>query len=256
MQKGKTRTALVSLVAVLGLSFLACSNPIANYFSTRTAFLQTATATVWTPTPTRTSTPTPTPTSTETPTPTATDTPTETPWVSETMPSISTGTIRPSAIGNPTRTKTGPANHQRFTEKNGLFWFSYMPPMGWDEIPSTSNSLAGWEGPEKSGDKVCILAFNTSQEEGSARKLMEEALQALADQGVKIISNEKFANDAGLDAYKAVLLMSSQGISMRLVFYVFQNNGNVISALYMRYDNRNSGQDAVIDDCLRSVQYE
>jgi hypothetical protein len=57
------------------LSSLSCTNPITRYFSTQTAIMETATATMWTPTPTNTPTFTPTFTPTETPTYTLTPTP-------------------------------------------------------------------------------------------------------------------------------------------------------------------------------------
>ncbi len=66
----------VSVIFVIGLFVLvslSCSNPITNYFSTQTAVMETATATMWTPTPTYT--PTNTPTNTPTDTPTASPTP-------------------------------------------------------------------------------------------------------------------------------------------------------------------------------------
>ncbi|MBN1438361.1 MAG: hypothetical protein JW929_03040 [Anaerolineales bacterium] len=55
--------------AMIYLVSVSCSNPITSYFSTRTAVMQTATATMWTPTPTNTPTNTPTFTPTLTPTP-------------------------------------------------------------------------------------------------------------------------------------------------------------------------------------------
>jgi hypothetical protein len=61
------------LVILFVLVSLSCSNPISDYFSTRTAVMQTATATMWTPTPTFT--PTNTPPNTPTFTPTFTPTP-------------------------------------------------------------------------------------------------------------------------------------------------------------------------------------
>jgi hypothetical protein len=67
------KTPIVILFALLIIASLSCTNPIASYFSTRTAVMETATATMWTPTPTFT--PTSTPTNTPTFTPTLTPTP-------------------------------------------------------------------------------------------------------------------------------------------------------------------------------------
>jgi hypothetical protein len=67
------KTPLVILLGMLVIASLSCTNPIASYFSTQTAVMETATATMWTPTPTNT--PTSTPTNTPTFTPTFTPTP-------------------------------------------------------------------------------------------------------------------------------------------------------------------------------------
>jgi hypothetical protein len=67
------KAPFLSAFAMLVLASLSCTNPIARYYSTRTAVMETATATMWTPTPTNT--PTSTPTRTPTPTPTFTPTP-------------------------------------------------------------------------------------------------------------------------------------------------------------------------------------
>jgi hypothetical protein len=64
---------VVFVIALFVLISLSCTNPITIYFSTQTAVMETATATMWTPTPTFT--PTNTPTDTPTNTPTFTPTP-------------------------------------------------------------------------------------------------------------------------------------------------------------------------------------
>jgi hypothetical protein len=69
----RRKEPLLFVATVFILVSLSCSNPISDYFSTQTAILQTATATMWTPTPTNT--PTDTPTDTPTNTPTLTPTP-------------------------------------------------------------------------------------------------------------------------------------------------------------------------------------
>ena len=58
---------LVFIFALFLLVSLSCTNPITMYFSTQTAIMETATATMWTPTSTPTKTPTNTPTFTPTP---------------------------------------------------------------------------------------------------------------------------------------------------------------------------------------------
>ena len=58
---------VVFVIGLFVMISLSCTNPITSYFSTQTAVMETATATMWTPTPTFTNTPTNTPTFTPTP---------------------------------------------------------------------------------------------------------------------------------------------------------------------------------------------
>jgi hypothetical protein len=67
------KTPLLFVIAIFVFVSLSCTNPITSYFGTQTAIKDTATATMWTPTPTFT--PTNTPTNTPTDTPTFTPTP-------------------------------------------------------------------------------------------------------------------------------------------------------------------------------------
>jgi hypothetical protein len=69
----RRKEPLVFVIVLFVLISLSCTNPITSYFSTQTAVMETATATMWTPTPTFT--PTNTPTNTPTHTPTFTPTP-------------------------------------------------------------------------------------------------------------------------------------------------------------------------------------
>ena len=55
-----SKKAVFAVGCMLLIASMACTNPITSYLSTRTAVMQTATATMWTPTPTNTPTFTPT----------------------------------------------------------------------------------------------------------------------------------------------------------------------------------------------------
>jgi hypothetical protein len=72
-EKKMRKTPLLFVLAIFVMVSLSCTNPITSYFGTKTAIMDTATATMWTPTPTFT--PTNTPTNTPTDTPTYTPTP-------------------------------------------------------------------------------------------------------------------------------------------------------------------------------------
>jgi hypothetical protein len=67
------KAPLLFIVMLFVLVSMSCTNPITMYLTTQTALMQTATAAMWTPTPTYT--PTDTPTNTPTDTPTYTPTP-------------------------------------------------------------------------------------------------------------------------------------------------------------------------------------
>ncbi|MGB7537373.1 MAG: hypothetical protein WBM17_02425 [Anaerolineales bacterium] len=102
-----SKKAVFATGLALFAASLACTNPITSYFSTRTAVMQTATATMWTPTPTFTPTLTSTPTSTPTPT----------------------------------------VDPRYYFETAGRVNFSYIPPDGWKKLSVDGTDLRGWSGP-------------------------------------------------------------------------------------------------------------
>jgi hypothetical protein len=128
--------------------------------------------------------------------------------------------------------------------------------MGWEEFPVDGSALAAWTGP-CIPEGTCILIFQVTFSDMSAAEMMEQGLEELSKQeGITILSNEKFENNAGLDAYKAVILMTAQGLNIRALLYIFQKDGKIIVSVYDRLADANAQQDANVDQSLRTVDYE
>ena len=102
-----------------------------------------------------------------------------------------------------------------------------------------------------------MLIFNIEQSDLSTAEAAKEMLDSLTPGGgVKILSQGKFFSDAGLDAYKAVIVISSQGQNLQLTVYFFQKRGFLIEAVYLRLAELNKEQDSIVDQSLKTVQYE
>jgi hypothetical protein len=217
--------------AALLLASAACSNPIQSYFATRDSNQSTATASMWTPTPTDINTPRPV--RTRTPTTAQTHVRTKTPTASSSMPN-------------------------RYFEKRGDVIFSYVPPASWKIVPGSGSILTSWEGPtQQGGDSSCALNFMIAESDESVADAAKRELDPSGNPpGTRIISQEKFSNDAGVDAYKAVIVISNQETNIQVVFYFFQNRGYLIMAWYGRLVEQNKEQDVIVDASMKTLRYE
>jgi hypothetical protein len=257
-----SKKAVLGVAILLFLASIACTNPIAGYFSTRNADIKMATAAMFTPTTTETNTRrptrtrTPSVTLTQTRTKTRTLRPTNTPLIIDTA---AKGSGTPPAPNLKTLTQNGPSGLQlnRFTESAGVTKFSYIPPQGWKKVPATKSSLTSWNGPMQTGGVACTLVFNIEQSDLSAAESAKELLDSLTPGGgVKILSQGKFVSDAGLDAYKVLIVISSQGQNLQLAVYFFQKRGFQIQSVYLRITELNKEQDSIVDQSLKTLQYE
>lgn len=262
MKKRALSAAPLRIILMLWVASLACSNPIQNYFSAQASNRDTATATMFTATPTNTSTRRPTRTST--PSVTRTQTPSETLTLAPTDTPLPTDTLErsletPPPGGKASTSPTGPSVLQpnRFLETAGLTKFSYFPPAGWKMVPASGPNLTGWTPPTTSPTSNSALVFNVEKSEKSAADAAKDMMDTLTSgSGVKIISQAKFVNDAGLDAYKFVAVASSQGLSLQYAVYFFQKRGFLVEGAFVRFLDKDKGLDAVVDQCLRTVKYE
>jgi hypothetical protein len=233
-----------------------------DYFATQESNRITAAATMFTSIPTETNTRRPT--RTTTPSITPTQPPTKTKTLRPTSTPITTATLgkgsgSPPAPNLKTPSQTGPANIQpnRFTETTGISKFSYIPPAGWKKIPATNKSLTSWQGPMQTGGTACLLVFNIEQSEISTAEEAKKLVESLTTgQGVKITAQGRFINDAGLDAYKMVILISSQDQNIQFVIYLFHSRGFLITAGYIRIAEQNKEQDAVVEQSMKTLKYE
>jgi hypothetical protein len=262
MGRRAVRSAPLWVAAALWLASMACSNPIQSYYATRDSNRSTATATMWTLTPSKTNTPrptrtrTPTVTQTHTRTKTPTPVPTDTPFPTDTLEEGS-GTPLPPGMHQTTHTWTPSSSQNRYVETAGLTKFSYVPPVGWKKVPASGSNLTSWAGPTQTGGMVCVLVFLTVKSNDSAEQFAKKDLASLtSNSSVKIISQGKFVNDDGIDAYKAVIVISSQGTNLQMVMYYFQKRGYLVAGGYMRLVDQNKEQDAIVDASLRTLRYE
>jgi hypothetical protein len=260
MGRRAVRSAPLWVAAALWLASMACSNPIQSYYATRDSNRSTATATMWTPTPSKTNTPrptrthTPTVTQTRTPTNTPTPVPTDTPFPTDT-PEEGSGTPPPMHQG--TQTTTPSSNQNRYVETAGLTKFSYVPPAGWKKVPASGGSLTSWAGPTQKGGMVCMLIFTVLKSNLSAEQAAQQAMDSVSTaEGMKITSKGKFTTDEGLEGYKIVIVASSQGTNLQMVMYFFQKRGYVIESAYLRLVEQNKEQDVIVDISMKTLRYE
>jgi hypothetical protein len=246
---------------LLWIASLACANPVQDYFQTQTAVLGTATATLWTPTPTDMPTPTrtftPTVTPTHTPTPTETKFPTAMP-TSGTQPAGST-TATPLIPGmmQQTQTVTGPPGMDRFIETAALAPFSYVPPRGWEKVPASGSMLTSWSGPTQGDDYYCFLVVRFGESDTTAEESAKDFYAMGENQAeTRILSQGSFANEAGLDAFKLAMVISSQQGDTLIVGYVFHEGGYEINATYERLYASQAKQDVIVDQSMATMRFE
>ncbi len=211
------KTPFVFAFAMLVIGSLSCTNPIARYYSTRTAVMETATATMWTPTPTNTPTPTPTLTPTQTPTDTLTPTP-----------------------------------DNRFYEKGGDIEFSYIPPTNWRKSVGSSG-LTQWEG--KGTTLLTFIVQESSQDAASAGVMMEATLKTALSSFV-VTNEDVFSPDSGLDAYRFAFTANYQGIAVFGELFIFSGSGFLVEGLYLRPDSSDETQDALVFDSMITMRFE
>jgi hypothetical protein len=262
MEKRAPGTAPFRVVLALMVASLACSNPIQSYFSTQAANRDTATAAMFTLTATETNTRRPTRTGTPSITPTRTRTKTKTLASTDTplpMDTLADGSGTAPAPAMRTKSQTGPAFIQpnRFIETAGLTKFSYVPPSDWEKVPASGGDLTNWNLPSPKGAVACTLAFSTIKSNSTASEYAKILLDGLSNtEGIRLLSQGKFVNDGGLDAYKLVVVLSSQGSNVQIAVYLFQKRGYLIMGAYGRLTEQSKEQDAIVDASLRTIRYE
>jgi hypothetical protein len=211
------KTPLVFVFAMFVIASLSCTNPITRYFSTQTAVMETATATMWTPTPTNTPTSTPTPTPTQTPTSTLTPTP-----------------------------------DNRFYEKGGGIEYSYIPPTGWRKSAGATG-LTQWEG--EGTTVLSFNVQESSQDAAWAAATMEDALKAGLTSFV-VTEEDVFSPESGLDAYRFAFTAKYQGIAVFGEMFVFSGSGYLVEALYLRPDGSDEAEDALVIESMMTMRFE
>jgi ABC-type cobalt transport system substrate-binding protein len=211
------KTPLVLLAVLMVLASLSCTNPITRYFSTQTAVMETATATMWTPTPTNTPTFTPTFTPTNTPTSTLTPTP-----------------------------------DNRYYEKNGPINYSYVPPTGWRKSKMESGIYA-WNG--KGDTELDFYLIQNDMDATSAATKAETALKSELT-AYTVIDEGLFSPDSGIDAYRFTFTADYAGSSYFFDCYLFSQDGYILEGLYGRTNSLYSDQDNLVTDSMMTVKFD
>jgi hypothetical protein len=218
--KMSSKKAVLSAGLVLFAASMACTNPITSYFSTQTAVMQTATATMWTPTPTNTPTITPTPTSTYTPTNT------------------------PSPTKDP----------RYYSETAGQVNFSYIPPDGWKKMSFDGTDLRGWSGP---GDtNLAFYDMNWDQSADSAASDGASGFKGIFSDYVA--QDEGVLNlESGVDNAWFSFTGTLQGTNVFITMYFFANGSDTaIYAMYFRMPGTDEDQDSVVLDSMTSFRFD
>jgi hypothetical protein len=215
-----SKKAVLAVGFILLIASLACSNPITDYFSTQTAVMQTATATMWTPTPTNTPTITPTPTSTFTP------------------------TVTPSPTKDP----------RRYYETKGRVNFSYIPPDGWRKYKLSGTNMQAWSGPGSTQ-----LAFFDMDYDGSAADAADLGKKELKAgiSNYKELGSGELDLESGADNAWFAFSGSTQGVNLIVTCYFFSDgNGEVVYAMYFRLPSSGSGEDSTIEESMSTFRFE
>jgi hypothetical protein len=214
------KKAVLTIGLMLLAASLACTNPITSYLSTQTAVMETATATLWTPTPTLTPTPTSTPTVTNTPT--ATFTPTLDP--------------------------------RYYFETEGRVNFSYIPPDGWKKITVDGTDLRGWKGPGKT--QIGFFDMKSSDWAADAATELASQLEPLFT-NYKEEGSGTLDLDSGVDNSWLAFSGSLQANKVFITIYTFADGENtIVYAMYVRTPDANEDQDEVVLDSMITFRFD
>lgn len=221
----KIATVLLPAVMVFSLISLACSNPITNFLSTRTAVMKTATATQFTPTPTNTATSTPT----STPTATLTPSPTPIPRNQE-------------ACGNP-RTE-----------------FSYILLDIWELRTVPNTDCSALFGPKMSNGYLAAVVFSSFSDARSLAAIVDAIIVNMEKEKKSFqytnSAQEPFETESGLSCTKITGVLVAQKESYADVIYVFKKGSRMIIAEYTRLEDEFSELDAEVDRIMQSLQFD
>jgi uncharacterized protein YcfL len=150
----------------------------------------------------------------------------------------------------------------RFYDSDGTTNYSYIPPLGWSNIPpGNGQSLHMWvffdENGLQLGDYACSLYFiiyypgNISAKEFSNRELINN--QGLDTQ---VDSAGKFITYAGIDAYKVVLFRTFTNGNTSENYYIFHKEDAIIFIQYKRSYGLNIEQDVIVDNSMKTILFD
>ncbi len=224
MKKRPYRAVILAVIFTHGLASVACGDPIGDFFSTlaardsgaETAYLAFQTET-------------------------------------EALLPIQTFAQSATPDAASSRAPSATLEKDRFVETAGATLFSYIPPPGWNQMPPSGEELmTSWMEPSE----CCLLHFFSAVLDIPAEQYALTSLELKKEQlQAEVISQGKFENEAGLDAYKVVMAYSySEGINQQVTQYFFQSRGFLIVATYIRGYHERKDLDPVVDVSMRTLR--
>jgi len=179
----------------------------------------------------------------------ATILPTETP----SLPSIFLSDTRTNTPKFPT------AGKDRYYETDGTTYFSYIPPLGWTNIPpGNGRNLHMWvlfdEKSFQSSVYACSLFFiiyypgNISAEAFAYRELVNNP-----GLDTEVDSAGKFFTNAGIDAYKVVLFRTFTNGDSSEIYYILHKEEAMIYIQYIRSYGLDLEQDIIVENSIKTI---
>jgi hypothetical protein len=148
--------------------------------------------------------------------------PTETALVVAATP---TSSAQPVSTASPTATQ-GEGSTRHYEPEGG---FSYLPPVGWQVVESSSLAYKAAVGPVENEFAPNLTVIDEAFS-GSFEDYVELSLDNMSEffQEFELLSREEFAPEKGPTGVKAVTQTVQGGRTLRQTFYMFDTGGQVL----------------------------
>jgi hypothetical protein len=120
------------------------------------------------------------------------------------------------------------------------------------------SALTGWLGPVQSGGMKCLMGLTIAADSKYAKEAAQEALSQIPkDQmDIEILDEGEFSTQTGVEAYRIIMRVTTQSATMIFGVYMFSQDGYLISTSYYRLADENPEQDAIIEESMKTIQFE
>ncbi len=162
-------------------------------------------------------------------------------------PSLPPTDITPPTVSN-TRTLS-----DRYIETAGLITFSYIPPKRWDLLSGKGRQPSGWGfGIFIPSVYYCILDIGTESVPDSSAKAIADSRYNYPDS----LTRSKFITDSRVNAYKVAKISSAVDGDYYTSYYFFYKDPYLVLAIYTRPRYDFIGEDVMVDQSMRTFQFE